>query len=276
MERIDSHQHFWKYDPGRQNWMTDEMDLLKKDYGPLDLSVLLEQCQLQGSVAVQASQTEDENDFLLNLSENNSFIKGIVGWVDLQSESLLERLSYYNAKNKIKGFRHVIHDEPDIDFMLRPAFLKGIKALQSFDYTYDLLIYPVHLPNALQLVRQFPDQPFVIDHIAKPRIREHEISDWRKHLMPLASLRNVYCKISGMVTEITWKKWKQEDFMPYMDTIVELFGTKRILYGSDWPVCSLSASYQETYRIVESYFEKFSDDEQDDFFGLNARCFYHL
>jgi L-fuconolactonase len=276
MERIDSHQHFWKYDPGRQNWMTDEMDLLKKDYGPPDLFELLEQCQLHGSVAVQASQTEDENDFLLNLSDNNSFIKGIVGWVDLQSESLLERLSCYSAKNKIKGFRHVIHDEPDIDFMLRPAFLKGIKALQSFDYTYDLLIYPVHLPNALQLVRQFPDQPFVIDHIAKPRIGEHEIFDWKKHLMPLASLPNVYCKISGMVTEITFKKWKQEDFMPYMDTIVELFGTKRILYGSDWPVCSLSASYSETYRIVERYFEKFSDDEQNDFFGLNAKRFYHL
>lgn len=276
MERIDSHQHFWKYDPKRQNWMTDEMDLLKKDYGPQDLFVLLEQCQLQGSVAVQASQTEDENDFLLNLAENNSFIKGIVGWVDLQSESLLDRLCYYNTKNKIKGFRHVIHDEPDIDFMLRPAFLKGIKALRSFGYTYDLLVYPIHLPNALQLVRQFPDQPFVIDHIAKPKILEQEISEWRKQLTCLASLQNVYCKISGMVTETNWKKWRQEDFIPYMDTIVELFGTKRILYGSDWPVCTLSASYTETYGIVKSYFDRFSNEEQDDFFGLNAKRFYHL
>ncbi len=276
MERIDSHQHFWKYDPVRQDWMTDEMDILKKDYRPQDLFVLLEQCQLQGSVAVQASQTEDENDFLLNLAENNSFIKGIVGWVDLQSESLLERLSSYNTKNKIKGFRHVIHDEPDIDFMLRPAFLKGIKALRSFGYTYDLLVYPIHLPNALQLVRQFPDQPFVIDHIAKPKILEQEISEWKKQLTGLASLQNVYCKISGMVTEANWKKWKHEDFIPYIDTIVESFGTKRILYGSDWPVCTLSASYTETYGIVKSYFDSFSNEEQDDFFGLNAKRFYHL
>jgi L-fuconolactonase len=276
MERIDSHQHFWKYDSKRQNWMTDEMDLLKKDYTPQDLFELLQQCQLQGSVAVQASQTEAENDFLLNLAENNSFIKGIVGWVDLQSESLLERLSWYTTKSKIKGFRHVIHDEPDIDFMLRPAFLKGIKALRSFRYTYDLLIYPIHLANALQLVRQFPDQPFVIDHIAKPKILEQEISEWRKQLISLASLQNVYCKISGMVTETNWKKWRQQDFIPYMDTIVELFGTKRILYGSDWPVCTLSASYTETYGIVKSYFDSFSNEQQDDFFGLNAKRFYHL
>lgn len=276
MERIDSHQHFWKYDPHRQNWMTDEMDVLKKDYGPRDLAVLLNQCGLQGCVAVQASQTEDENEFLIQLAEENSFIKGVVGWVDLQSNTVHERLSYYTTKSKIKGFRHVLHDESDVDFMLRPAFLNGIKALKEFGYTYDLLIFPVHFSNSLQLVRQFPDQPFVIDHIAKPNIREHQLSDWKKHLMPLASLPNVYCKISGMVTEAGWKKWKSEDFIPYIDTIVDLFGTKRILYGSDWPVCTLSASYGETFGIVKNYFEKFSQGEQDDFFGMNAKRFYHL
>lgn len=276
MERIDSHQHFWKYDPHRQNWMTDEMDVLKKDYGPRDLAVLLNQCGLQGCVAVQASQTEDENEFLMQLSEQHPFIKGIVGWVDLQSDLVRETLSFYSAKSKIKGFRHVLHDEPDVDFMLRPAFLNGIKVLREFGYTYDLLIFPIHLPNALQLVRHFPDQPFVIDHIAKPNIREHEISDWKKHLTPLASLSNVYCKISGMVTEAAWKKWKLEDFVPYLDTIIDLFGTKKILYGSDWPVCTLSASYAEAFGIVKSYFEKFSQEEQGDFFGLNAKRFYHL
>ena len=276
MERLDSHQHFWNYDPDRQSWMNNDMGVLKKDYGPKDLSPLLDECQIQGSIAVQASQTEEENEFLLDLADKHSFIKGIVGWVDLQSVSVSEKLSYYHTKKNIKGFRHVIHDEPDIDFMLRPAFLNGMKALRRFGYTYDLLIYPFHLPNALSLLRQFPDQPFVIDHIAKPKIFENEISEWSKSLSFLASLPNVYCKISGMVTEAVWKKWKQADFIPYLDTVVELFGTKRILYGSDWPVCTLSASYAETYGIVKNYFNSFSDDEQRDFFGLNARKFYQL
>lgn len=276
MERIDSHQHFWNYDPRRHSWMTEKMDLLKRDYGPKELAVLLAQCDLDGSVAVQASQSEEENEFLLDLAESNPIIKGIVGWVDLQSEAVSERLSYYSSKKKIKGFRHVIHDEPDIDFMLRPAFFKGIKALKSFNFTYDILIFPVHLANALELVRQFPDQPFIIDHIAKPMINKYEISEWKKDLTPLASLQNVYCKVSGMVTEAKWENWQQQDFIPYLDTIVELFGNKRILYGSDWPVCTVSASYSKTYGIVKNYFEKFSINEQDDFFGLNAKKFYHL
>jgi L-fuconolactonase len=276
MERLDSHQHFWKYDPVRQNWMTGEMEVLKKDYGPQDLAGLLNKCEIQGSIAVQASQTENENEYLLDLADSCSFIKGIVGWVDLKSISLSERLAYYQTKKSIKGFRHVVHDEPDIDFMLRPAFLRGIKALQTFGYTYDLLLYPIHLPNALSLVRFFPDQPFVIDHIAKPKIGEKDISKWRSSLAPFASLPNVCCKISGMVTEAVWKKWRPEDFIPYLDTVVEFFGTKRILYGSDWPVCTLSASYEEMYGIVKNYFNSFSADEQNDFFGLNAKRFYQL
>lgn len=276
MERIDSHQHFWNYDPDRQSWMTDSMEILKKDYGPQDLALLLEECQLQGSVAVQASQTEDENEFLLKLAEKNAFIKGIVGWVDLQSQEVSERLSYYSSKDKIKGFRHVIHDEPDIDFMLRPAFLNGIKALKLFGFTYDILIFHYHLPNTLKFIKHFPDQPFVIDHIAKPVINKQEIDDWKKSLTPIAAFPNVYCKISGMVTEAVWGKWKPGDFTPYIDVIVELFGMERIMYGSDWPVCKLSASYSETFNIVKNYFKGFSKVDQDNFFGLNAKQFYHL
>lgn len=276
MERIDSHQHFWNYDPARQTWMTGEMEILKKDYGPQDLQILLEACELEGSVAVQASQTEEENDFLLALAAANSSIAGIVGWTDLQSPSVEERLSYYKTQSKIKGFRHVIHDEPDIDFMLRPAFLRGISALSQFGYTYDLLVFDIHLQNTLKLVRMFPNQLFVIDHIAKPKIRDREITVWRNDLAALSALPNVYCKISGMVTEAVWKKWTQDDFVPYMDAVVDLFGTRRIMYGSDWPVCTLSASYQETYGIVEQYFSRFSAHEQKDFFGLNARRFYQL
>lgn len=276
MERIDSHQHFWNYDPSRQTWMTEEMEILKKDFGPEQLSILLKACQLHGSIAVQASQTETENQFLLDLAERYSNIKGIIGWVDLQSENIFERLSYYKTKEKIKGFRHVIHDEADVGFMLRPAFLKGIKALQTFGYTYDILIYYFHLPNTLKLIRSFPDQLFIIDHIAKPKIGEKEIMLWKKLFTPVAAYPNVYCKISGMVTETSWHHWKQEDFTPYLDTIVELFGTERILYGSDWPVCTLSASYYDTYRIVKDYFNGFTKDEQDNFFGKNAIRFYHL
>jgi L-fuconolactonase len=276
MLRIDSHQHFWIYNPERQNWMTDEMGVLKKDFVPADLSALLAECSIDGSVAVQASQAEVENEFLLDLASKSSLIKGVVGWVDLQSSTVTERLSYYSTQKKMRGFRHVIHDEPDINFMLRPSFLRGIRALRAYEFTYDLLIYPVHLPNALQLVRQFPEQPFVIDHIAKPNIGKGQLFEWKKHLAALAGIPNVSCKISGMVTEARWKNWKQTDFFPYLDTIVELFGIKRILYGSDWPVCTLSASYSETYGIVKTYFDSFSRGEQDDFFGGNAIRFYGL
>ncbi len=276
MIRIDSHQHFWKYDPSLHTWMTREMEVLKTDFGPADLAPLLEECQLQGSIAVQASQTEAENMFLLDLAENHPIIKGIVGWLDLQSKNVTERLNYYSARKKIKGFRHVIHDEADIDFMLRPAFVNGISSLKQFGFTYDILIYPFHLPGTVKLVNQFPDQLFVINHIAKPEISKKEIILWKKLMTPVASFPNVYCKISGMVTEAKWHRWAQDDFIPYLDTIVNLFGTERVLYGSDWPVCTLSASYRETYNIVKKYFDSFSHGEQDNFFGMNAQRFYRL
>jgi L-fuconolactonase len=276
MERIDSHQHFWNYNQSLHTWMTDDMETLKRNYTATDLEPLLTQCQLQGCIAVQASQTEAENEFLLDIAEKHSFIKGIVGWVDLQSETLSERLTYYSTKKKIKGFRHVIHDEPDINFMLRPAFLNGIKALQSFGFTYDILIYYYHLPNALKFIANFPDQFFVIDHMAKPRIGKKEVTIWKNLLSPLAAFPNVYCKISGMVTEAIWHQWNRSDFAPYLNTVINLFGTKRILYGSDWPVCTLSASYSDMYNIVKNYFADFSTEDQDNFFGMNAKRFYGL
>lgn len=276
MERIDSHQHFWNYDPSKHVWMNESMAVLKKDFGPKDLDPLLKSCDLNGCIAVQASESEEENEFLLGLSHQSSIIKGIVGWIDLQSGNLTERLSYYKNFKKIKGFRHVIQDEPDIDFMLRPAFLNGIKTLESFDYTYDILIFPQHLKNTYKLIKQNPEQRFVIDHIAKPEIRNNKIEDWEKELSAIGSLPNVYCKISGMVTEAKWKEWKQDDFNIYMDTVVGIFGMDRIMYGSDWPVCTLSASYTNMYKIVNDYFSSFSRQEQDNFFGLNAKRFYRL
>ena len=276
MERIDSHQHFWNYNPSKHVWMNESMAVLKKDFSPEDLEPVLKSCDLNGCIAVQASESEEENEFLLGLSYQSSIIKGIVGWIDLQSENLAERLSYYKKLEKIKGFRHVIQDEPDIDFMLRPAFLNGIKTLKSFDYTYDILIFPQHLKNTYKLVKQNPEQRFVIDHIAKPEIRNNKIEDWKRDLSAIGAFSNAHCKISGMVTEAKWKEWKQDDFNIYMDTVVEIFGTDRIMYGSDWPVCTLSASYADMYKIVNDYFSSFSRQEQDNFFGLNAKRFYRL
>jgi L-fuconolactonase len=281
MERIDSHQHFWNYHPSKHVWMNDDMTVLKKDYGPGDLKPLLDSCNLQGCIAVQANQSEEENHFLLGLSKQSGIIKGIVGWVDLQATDVADRLAFYQQFKLIKGFRHVIHDEPDINFMLQPDFLKGIKTLKNFDYAYDILIFHVHLKNTLELVKKNPEQRFVIDHIAKPDIRNKKFDDpiaigWKKDLSAVAAMPNVYCKISGMVTEAVWKGWKQDDFTFYMDAVVTMFGTDRIMYGSDWPVCTLSGSYAEVYNIVHDYFSAFTDTEQDNFFGKNAERFYKL
>ena len=276
IERIDSHQHFWNYHPSQQVWIKDDMPELKKDFSPQDLEIELKKFNFNGCIAVQANQAEEENEYLLELAINSFFIKGIVGWVDLESSIINERLTYYKQFEKIKGFRHVIHDEPDIDFMLRPAFLNGIKELKKFNFTYDLLVYSIHLPNTIELIKKNSEQLFVIDHIAKPNIKNKEFDYWKQQLTKVAAFPNVYCKVSGLVTEANWHQWKNEDFTIYLNTVVELFGTNRIMFGSDWPVCELSASYDDMFGIVNNYFSTFSKDEQDNFYGLNAKRFYKL
>ena len=274
---IDAHQHFWQYDPAKHIWMNDDMGVIKRDFTPLDLEPLLRDCSINGCVAVQANQAEIENDFLLGLANNHNIIKGIVGWVDLQSDTVEERLTHYQQFDKIKGFRHVIHDEADVDFMLRPAFLRGVGLLKKYGFTYDILIFPKHLPNTLELVKAFPEQPFVIDHIAKPFIKTGENREgWQKALKAVATHENVSCKISGMVTEADWQNWQQADFTPYIYDVVELFGMDRVMYGSDWPVCTLAATYKDMFSIVKNYFSTFSASEQQKFFGTNAVQFYNL
>ena len=274
--RIDAHQHFWKYDPVSHAWMDERMDVLKADYQPNDLKPLLNSCAIAGCVAVQANQAEAENAFLLVLANQHDFIKGVVGWVDLQAKDVSERLDYYQQFSKIKGFRHVIHDEPELDFMLQPAFLRGVSALKNHGYTYDILIFAAHLPNTVSFLKALPDQPFVIDHIAKPNIKSGNIDTWGQQIKAVATFENVHCKISGMVTEADWTSWKKTDFTQYLDAVVEAFGTRRIMYGSDWPVCNLAANYQQQYAIVADYFSSFSRAEQDQFFGQNATQFYNL
>ncbi len=275
-DRIDSHQHFWQYDPARHVWMNEDMGLLKTDFLPPALLPHLQNSNLDGCVAVQADQSEAENTFLLGLANQYPFIKGIIGWVDLQAEDLDDRLAYYQAFPTLKGFRHVLHDEPQRDFMLRPAFRRGLSKLARFGYTYDLLIFVDQLAYTLELVEAFPNQPFVIDHMAKPYIRQQTRGEWVTYMTKLAAYENVACKISGLVTEADWANWKSADFTPYLDTVVEAFGTDRIMYGSDWPVCTLAGSYGAVYKLVADYFAGFSEPEQNKFFGGNAARFYSL
>jgi len=275
---LDSHQHFWKYNPNPDvsGWITDEMSVLKHDFFPLDLKLLLIDSKLDGCVSVQVEQSEEETLFLLDLANKEDMIKGVVGWIDLRSANIISRLQHFSQFKKLKGFRHIVQAEPDNEFMLRKDFCNGIKALKDFNFTYDILIYPKHLEVALKFVSLFPDQSFVIDHMAKPLIKKGELDGWQKEMHALASFENVFCKVSGMVTEASWNSWKERDFTPYLDLVFEAFGTKRMMYGSDWPVCLLAASYKSQLSIVENYIASFSETEKSDVMGRNAQRFYNL
>jgi L-fuconolactonase len=276
MLRIDSHQHFWNFDPEKFDWITEEMSLIKKDFLPGDLKYILQENNFDGCITVQVQQTEEENSFLLNNAKDNDFIKGVVGWVDLQSENIDERLAYYKQFERLRGFRHILQGEKKRDLMLSPGFKRGISLLNKYNFTYDVLIFPDQLVFAKQLVKEFPKQKFVIDHLAKPYIKDGRIEEWKKDMEAIGSFENVYCKISGMVTEADWKNWKAKDFFPYLDVVVKSFGTNRIMYGSDWPVCLVAASYEQVLNIVREYFSSFSKNEQDLFFGGNAVKFYNI
>ena len=210
------------------------------------------------------------------MQSKNDFIKGIVGWVDLMSDDVENRLNYWHHQKKLKGFRHILQGEENRSLMLEPAFKNGISLLNKFQFTYDILIYPDQLQFAVELVKIFPEQKFVIDHIAKPYIKSGEIEQWKLDIQKFKPYENVYCKISGMVTEAEWNNYSSETFKPYLDVVVDTFGSKRIMYGSDWPVCLVAASYKDVMEIVKNYFSSFSINEQEDFFGNNAVRFYNL
>ncbi|WP_018612614.1 amidohydrolase family protein [Segetibacter koreensis] len=274
--KIDAHQHFWKFDKVRDSWINDEMSVIQKDFLPEDLYPVLVKNKIDGCVTVQSDQSEEENSFQLSNAEKYNFIKGVVGWVDLQAKNIEERLAYYKGFEKMKGFRHVLQGEPQRDFMLRPSFMHGVGLLHKYNFTYDILIFPDQLQHSYQFVKAFPDQPFVIDHIAKPYIKAKKIDDWKKDISAIASCENVFCKVSGMMTEADWKLWKKEDFTPYLDVVTEAFGPNRIMYGSDWPVCLVAASYEKMREVVEDYFSSFSENEKSLIFGENAIYFYSL
>jgi L-fucono-1,5-lactonase len=274
--RIDAHQHFWRFDPVRDSWITDDMAVIQKDFLPGDFHAVLKKNNFDGSVLVQSDQSERENEFQLKNAAENDFIRGVVGWVDLQGKDIEERLGYYSSFTKMKGFRHVLQGETDRSLMLKPEFMNGIGKLEKFDFTYDILIHADQLKYIPEFVGAFMRQKFVIDHLAKPRIKDREISEWKNEIQKIARFENVYCKISGMVTEADWKNWKRDDFIPFIDVVIEAFGPNRVMYGSDWPVCLVAASYEHMLGIVEEYFYSFSETEQELFFGRNAIQFYNL
>ncbi len=274
--RIDSHQHFWKYNHIKHSWIDDNMTELRKDFLPEYLHPLLQKHQFEGCVTIQCETTTEEIHSMLDYASENIFIKGIVGWIDLTSDDVEKELEYFSNFSLLKGFRYVVQSEPDERFLLRKDFCRGIAELGKYNSTYDILIYPQQLPAAIEFVRLFPNQKFVLNHLAKPSIRNKEIEPWKRHIKELGKAQNVWCKLSGMVTEAEWNKWHQEDFIPYIDTVFEAFGAKRIMYGSDWPVCLLAASYDDVYHISQEYISKLSTEEQMDFYGRNAKTFYNL
>ncbi len=266
---IDAHQHFWMYNQWEYGWIDEPMASIRRNFLPAELKPQLEMSGFQGSVLVQVRQTLDEMRWLLELAAHNSFILGVVGWVDLRSPRLRAELESFSGNPKLVGIRHIVQSEPD-DFLLQPDFLRGISILEEFDLAYDILVYTKHLPIAAEFVKRFPRQRFVLDHLAKPPIKNGAADLWARGMRELSSFPNVYAKVSGLVTEADWHSWKPEDIRPYLDVAFECFGPSRLMFGSDWPVCTVAASYARVVNLVEDYLGAYATEEREAALGGNA------
>ncbi len=273
---IDAHQHFWQFDPVRDAWIDNSMSVLRRDFLPADLLPTLCDNGVDGCIAVQADQSEIETEFLLGLATRHDFIRGVVGWVDLRADNIEERLEYFAQYPRLRGFRHIVQGEADVNFMLRPDFQRGIGLLEKFDFTYDILVFPHQMGAALELACRFPRQTFVLDHLAKPYIKDGFREGWAVLLRELGRCENVYCKVSGIVTEADWQHWQYADFVPYLDEAFEAFGPDRLLYGSDWPVCLLGGDYGRVKGILTQYLGAFSPSDRSKVWGGNAARVYGL
>ena len=277
---IDSHQHFWSYSAAEYPWIGPGMERLARDYLPVDLEGPALAAGIGGTVAVQARQTLEETCWLLDLAERHPLIRGVVGWVDLQSTAVGDQLAAFTAREKFVGVRHVVQDEPDLRFLLGTEFVRGIKQLHAFGLTYDLLLYPQQLSAAVELAASLPEQPFVLDHLAKPQIKTWtqpgDMDPWRHNIEALAKHKNVCCKLSGLVTEAVCRHWRPADFTPYLDVALTAFGPERLMFGSDWPVCLLSGDYAEVAGIVKDFVAQLSAVEQAAIWGGTATRFYGL
>jgi len=277
---IDSHQHFWSYSAAEYPWIGAGMERLARDYLPADLESPAAAAGIGGTVAVQARQTLEETRWLLDLAERHPLIRGVVGWVDLRSPEVAGQLAECVAQKKFVGVRHVVQDEPDPRFLLGEEFVRGLKQLRPYGLTYDLLLYPQQLSAAVELAASLPEQPFVLDHLAKPRIatwtQPSDRDTWRRDIEALAKYENVCCKLSGLVTEAVWRQWRQADFAAYLDVALAAFSPERLMFGSDWPVCLLSGNYADVAGIIRDFCGQLSADEQAAIWGGTARRFYGL
>jgi L-fuconolactonase len=275
-KRIDAHHHLWRYSPEEYEWIDDSMTMLRRDFLPQDLSAEMQSAFIDGAIAVQARQTLEETRWLLDLADENGQIHGVVGWAPIADEKFPEALEEFSVRPRLKGLRHVVQAEPDENFLLREDFNRGIRTLRGTGLVYDILIYDRHLPQTVQFVDRHPEQAFVLDHIAKPRIREGVLEPWKTQIRELARRENVSCKMSGIVTEADWKQWNLESVRHYLDTVMEAFGPQRILAGSDWPVCLVACGYAQWFGLLEQYLAGFTQSERDAILGGNAERVYRL
>jgi L-fuconolactonase len=273
---IDSHHHYWHYNQAEYDWIDDSMRVIRADFLPENLKETITEAGVDGVVTVQARQLIEETDWLLQLAQHNNFMKGIVGWIPLIQPDIEAYLEKYSGDKKLKAVRHVVQGEPDPEFILRKDFNHGIFLLKKYSLVYDILIVERQLPNTIKFVDMHPNQPFVLDHIAKPLIATNQLSPWRENILELAKRENVSCKISGMVTEADFKQWTPEQLQPYFDVVVEAFGPDRLLFGSDWPVCLVATSYNDWITLVKKNISKFSETEQAKILGNNAINIYNL
>ncbi|HZJ19685.1 MAG TPA: amidohydrolase family protein [Pricia sp.] len=273
---IDSHQHFWKYNPEKHAWIDDNMSFIRRDFLPSDLKPVYSENGIDGGVAVQADQTLEETDFLLDLARDNDFIKGVVGWADLRAKNLEETLEKYTSNEKLKGWRHIVQGEADPNFLLRPEFMRGISYLEKFGYTYDILVFPHQLGAVLEFVKHFPNQKFVIDHIAKPYIKDGFYEGWALLMEAISQHENVYCKVSGMITEADYNSWTPEQVHHYLHHVLEVFGSERLMFGSDWPVCLVAGNYGQVKAVVTDFISGLGEIDKNRVMGENALAFYRL
>lgn len=274
MEIIDAHQHFWYYSPETHGWIDESMSEIQRDFLPPHLHPILHENSVSGTIAVQADQSLEETNFLLDLATENDFIKGVVGWVDLKSEDLETQLDSLAHHEKLVGFRHIVQGEQDPQFVLRPEFRRGLEVIFERGYTYDLLIYPHQLVSALELIDAFQMAPIVIDHIAKPWIKDDYQKGWAVMMKEISHYSNVYCKWSGMITEANWETWEPEDLKPYLDVTAKCFTADRLMFGSDWPVLNVAGTYGQVINLVKDYIQNWTSEEQEKVMGRNAMKFY--
>lgn len=273
---IDAHHHLWRYREPGQPWMTEEMTGLRRDIGLKQLREAVVPCGIMGTVVIEVERTVEETRWLTSIAASDRLILGVVGWAPLTDASAAAELEQLAALPKLKGIRHPIHDEPDPNFILREDFNRGIAALNALGLTYDILIFEDHLPQTITFVDRHPNQIFVLDHIAKPRIRDGSIAAWRTHLRELSRRSNVYCKLSGVVTEARWDEWTPESIAPYIDTVLEAFSPRRLMFGSDWPIVTLASTYADWAQTVRSAIAPLSEAEQQSILWRSAMEAYGL